>query len=178
MFFRTLALPEHCLIGSRFCHSADTGDGRGSCRCARVFHFRGAAAAFRAPPTVYERASVPARFPPSTIRYSSRIGQQSKQHSRISRGRQRTVPGPLASSPPRTGSWRRGSSPARGDPSAATAEARRPPRTPRFLYDCCLTAFASRPLSLTFSKRLGWTLHRPASGGARQNSCNSASGSN
>src|SRR6516225_3388964 len=44
-----------------------------------------AAAAFRAPPTVYERAPAPASFPPSTIRYSSRIGRPSNQHSRISR---------------------------------------------------------------------------------------------
>jgi len=40
---------------------------------------------FGASRTVYERAPVPASFPPSTIRYSSRIGRLANQHSRISR---------------------------------------------------------------------------------------------
>jgi hypothetical protein len=33
-----------------------------------------------------------------------------------------------------------------------------PARTRRFLHGCGLAAFASRPLSLTFTKRFGWTL--------------------
>ncbi len=38
-----------------------------------------------ASPSLYEWAPAPASFPASTIRYSSRIGRPSSQHSRISR---------------------------------------------------------------------------------------------
>jgi hypothetical protein len=36
-------------------------------------------------PALYECAPAPARWPPATIRYSSRMGRPSNQHSRISR---------------------------------------------------------------------------------------------
>ena len=39
---------------------------------------------FRAVSAVYERAPVPANFPPWAMRYSSRIGVLAKKHSRIS----------------------------------------------------------------------------------------------
>jgi hypothetical protein len=38
-----------------------------------------------ASPALYECAPAPASCPPATIRYSSRIGRPSNQHSRISR---------------------------------------------------------------------------------------------
>src|SRR6516164_4965478 len=87
IFFIVFSLPSWLLLASflnfgvagtllgwyPFLSLRGRGRREGPRRRARLSHFQGAATAFRAPPTVYERTPVPARFPPSTIRYSSHL---------------------------------------------------------------------------------------------------------
>src|SRR5262249_40684647 len=74
------------------CHSARScrrptraGGTTGANRADLAGGYVAPARLFGASRTVYERAPVPASFPPATIRYSSRIGLPASQHSRISR---------------------------------------------------------------------------------------------
>jgi hypothetical protein len=144
------------MVGTRCCHSADTGDGRDSGRRARASHFRSAAAAFLCFAHRVRAGPRPGPFPALDDRALVADRPAVERAPEASRGcRRRTVPGPRASSPTRAGSGREGASSASGGLSAAAAT-RRPPR---FLHGCGLSAFASRPLSLTFTKRFGWTLH-------------------
>jgi hypothetical protein len=71
------------LIGARgMDRSAARHPERVNCRCGLAES-----------PAVYDRAPVPARLPPATVRYSSRIGRPFRKSSRISRTRQRNGPG-------------------------------------------------------------------------------------